>query len=736
MDEDELSRLHRSSVYLDSQAHMAKIFSKDPQSWPGAIKIQNAWRGYRARKSLPLRINESLHLGYELFVMKKRLYRRKMLVGFFKHVVFMLLLSVVVWLQLGQTIHNRHELEHTVDEMVQSLETPEGLGFNSVSEVGDAWQWVRRGLFTKIANADELNHVYVRTYNLLVGSIRLETTRVSSSSCSWPDSLPRAYRLKSIPPDCYGKGGGEDSPYGPSHDPRRYQASERHGETRYVVDLGVGPKFAALRLQELATSNFLSKNTRTLTISFLLYNHALPMLCYTRLKLFLHPTGRIEHRSLSHAVSVQAYMDQHYWVQAILEVILLLWTFFQAYGLLARLVNRFAKPPKPVGFVGGAKAASVQRRTLSLYWILGVLRVCCTFIFMMYWIVLYEDGSRDLDLSVTRHYELERVTELLSLHEKFAVITILLSLITLLEFFDVSDRLAIISRTIRQVGADLPAFFFLFIVFWFTLAFIGFLLYGHSLIEFSYYGTAINTCWDIMLGNFVFSQLEPAYDPDDWFAAVAAVCFFYSNLVLMLLLLFNMLIAIFMDAFARIKADSESKANALITYNMGPLWKDALQAGKLRLRYALLRIRGRTDVLLPWTESRWMRDTRLVAETRYAIGQRVHVVRLSTFISNLRALPTSKGEDVTAQVKLRFGHRRFIAPPKIDRPFDESTYKRMIEDDIRRVESFTGETAKIVRNLSALLESNGTDHRVAGAPCSNDTSSQVSRASSAWVSKG
>ena len=60
MDEDELSRLHRSSVYLDSQAHMAKIFSKDPQSWPGAIKIQNAWRGYRARKSLPLRINESL----------------------------------------------------------------------------------------------------------------------------------------------------------------------------------------------------------------------------------------------------------------------------------------------------------------------------------------------------------------------------------------------------------------------------------------------------------------------------------------------------------------------------------------------------------------------------------------------------------------------------------------------------------------------------------------------------
>jgi len=60
----------------------------------------------------------------------------------------------------------------------------------------------------------------------------------------------------------------------------------------------------------------------------------------------------------------------------------------------------------------------------------------------------------------------------------------------------------------------------------------------------------------------------------------------------------------------------------------------------------------------------------------------------------------------------------------------------MIEDDIRRVESFTGETAKIVRNLSALLESNGTDHRVTGAPCSNDTSSQVSRASSAGVSKG
>ena len=95
------------------------------------------------------------------------------------------------------------------------------------------------------------------------------------------------------------------------------------------------------------------------------------MLCYTRLKLFLHPTRWIEHRSLSHAVSVQAYMDQHYWVQAILEVILLLWTFFQAYGLLARLVNRFAKPPN------GQKTQNwiivIYHSTLMMKWTTGIV---------------------------------------------------------------------------------------------------------------------------------------------------------------------------------------------------------------------------------------------------------------------------------------------------------------------------------------------------------------------------
>jgi hypothetical protein len=58
-------------------------------------------------------------------------------------------------------------------------------------------------------------------------------------------------------------------------------------------------------------------------------------------------------------------------------------------------------------------------------------------------------------------------------------------------------------------------------------------------------------CWGIMLGNFVFENLESAYDPDDGTSVAIAALFYYFNVALMLLLLFNMLIAIFMDGYAR-----------------------------------------------------------------------------------------------------------------------------------------------------------------------------------------
>ena len=118
----------------------------------------------------------------------------------------------------------------------------------------------------------------------VIGSVRLETTRVTSSSCAYKHSawskIILAFRRPTLAaaetrhPACYGprEFGIADEPFGPWQDPTKW-SSELHGaEPRYVVDLGKDPTFAKKKLEELRKEQFLSLYTRRATISLTVYN--------------------------------------------------------------------------------------------------------------------------------------------------------------------------------------------------------------------------------------------------------------------------------------------------------------------------------------------------------------------------------------------------------------------------------------------------------------------------------
>eukprot|EP00966_Prymnesium_polylepis_P308204 7122198-Prymnesium_polylepis.1 len=143
-----------------------------------------------------------------------------------------------------------------------------------ITSVDDFWDWTEYALApTMVASG----RVYLRTYNQVVGSLRLQATRVSDDSCEWKmtDAFGRFKLNESKNDVCYGEILTR-KPYGPWYDPTRF-ASEN--DDTYVVDFGKDPKFAVRRLQELRENGFLSERTRTITLALTLYNNALPMVC-------------------------------------------------------------------------------------------------------------------------------------------------------------------------------------------------------------------------------------------------------------------------------------------------------------------------------------------------------------------------------------------------------------------------------------------------------------------------
>jgi len=153
-----------------------------------ALLTQKVWRGFanRARKD-QLNLNAKLHLGYELHVLELRKKRKGLFIGFLQHMSYMALLVAVFFMQHGNTVNNRYVLVETLKSYVEGLKTPSGVQFNTIGSVADVWDWTENAFFEEFAGTS--GRVYVRTYNQVIGSVGLTTTRVSDDSCEYRCAL-------------------------------------------------------------------------------------------------------------------------------------------------------------------------------------------------------------------------------------------------------------------------------------------------------------------------------------------------------------------------------------------------------------------------------------------------------------------------------------------------------------------------------------------------------------------
>jgi len=655
-----------------------KAVKHDMTEEEAAVYMQRCYAGMKVRKK-ELNLAAELSFAYELQIMELRQHRRGLVFGLAYHVVYMVLLFGAFTLQHGSSVGDRFALVRSIKGEISSITTADGTSFESMSNLDpQLWDWSD----ALVATLGGQDRVYMRTYNQVVGSMRMESMRVSSDSCAykslgWTEFIfgklrSKLWESEARHPECYGSraAGLETAPFGPNHDPTKWLSEDRGQGSSYKVDLGKDPQFAGYKLQEMRRDGFVSKSTRQVTISMAVYNNALPMLCEVKLVFEMGETGELDTFFTIEAMNPMPYANEYFWLQATLELLVLICAISHAIIEIFEMRGAVRK----LGWSQGLYSYCTD------FWnVMDWGGVALVALFYVYWVRLLFDTSRDVDLDTTEYVDLQAVALDYVTYNLLFNMILLLALFSLLRYTELDHRMALLTRSISESLGDLLPFGVLFCLFLFIFATIGYLLYGPLLYEWSTLPRAIVTAIDIMIGNYQYIALEVGVPKDNLLKNIVAVIFFYIYFFLMMLITLNIVIAILMDGYASVKEKTGSEVEERLSYNVGGLGPIVFGQSKNKKTKSPLGHK-------PWKEKRWIELLHAVMRRRESLGGIVTYGRIGAFMADLRALTglvylsPEELNDMAWQIKHVFQHRDFASPPDISKPYDEPKLEDKLEE--------------------------------------------------------
>ena len=295
------------------------------------------------------------------------------------------------------------------------------------------------------------------------------------------------------------------------------------------------------------------------------------------------------------------------------------------------------------------------------------------------WLVF--DTSRDVDLDVQSYVDLEYTANVFQLYNFAYNVIVLVSLFSMLQYTGLDDRIALVSRLIGAAIGDLVPFLFLFLSFVVVYCLSGHFLYGPVLKEWSTPFDAFVTAMDIVMGNYLYTQMEEGIDKENLGAVFIGFIFYYTFSWMMMLLLLNVVIAILMDGYATVKETTSSAVQANINKNVGPILPLILASNKFwwTVHWNRLRCQPPPENARLWSDSQWLCALKVVAKQRASSG-RASVLRVSELCHDMRRLPLSDGEDVVWQILNKFQYRYYHAPTDITNPFSEPDMEAHVKE--------------------------------------------------------
>ncbi|PNW70325.1 hypothetical protein CHLRE_17g715300v5 [Chlamydomonas reinhardtii] len=311
---------------------------------------------------------------------------------------------------------------------------------------------------------------------------------------------------------------------------------------------------------------YLDQNTRTMTAEMVTYNAPLRIFSYFYIKFYFSDGGSIKvtYRLNTARVELQnSYEDD---VRFGFEIILSIWIS------LLLLINFW-----DIGNCQKTKGNFLKYFLSGWNWVEfcsnGLLFSCM----VMWWVISSKYASkfeipirRDVyaGLSAEANFlalqsngawlneanndfeELKQLVDMFNWYFALNGINILLLIARVLKLMDFQPRLGVVTRSLWLAGPDLCHFAIVAGMVFVGYAMMGHLIFGNAIPAFATFGDAINTCFEILLGNIdVNSDLRAL----GGLQSVAGALWFWSYELLVYMVLLNFLLAIIVDAFSEVK---------------------------------------------------------------------------------------------------------------------------------------------------------------------------------------
>jgi len=247
---------------------------------------------------------------------------------------------------------------------------------------------------------------------------------------------------------------------------------------------------------------------------------------------------------------------------------------------------------------------------------------------------------------------------------------------------------------------DLVPFFGLFAIFIVIFGMVGHLLYGPVLYEWSTPEHAIMNAIDLIMGNYIFWQLDEGVNRESSLDNFVAIVYFYIYFFLMMMIVLNIIISILMDGYSSVKEATKSSVKEHLKYNVGPIFGPLFSEmfySVLRMWYVVIRKPKNQQETIAWDDDTWEPKMKAVCEMRREMGLGL-MSRVGQLILDIKALPSQADEKVSWQVKEKFQDREFRPPADLTNPFSEPDVNVMVQEVL-----FTARDES-VRNRKLLLQ--------------------------------
>lgn len=503
-------------------------------------------------------------------------------------VVFLVFLTVSCLISFGMTTSTHYYYTNAFETLLVNSEHAGGGSFGSISSVDDVWKWMEgplvNGLYpTQYYNGDPLpdSPGNVLEDSRLLGAPRLRQAKVSNTSCI--DQVPSAfaasitecyakyhladeYKLDLVPAETTGVNARtltnrtraawqwreeqETGTAGPI--PGKYSGTQYYG-SGYTINIPRNHSEAAATVQELKDLRWIDQGSRALWVDFTAYNGNINLFMSGRLFLEFPPTGGVMASYRFLTLKLIRYVTGYDYFLLALEGCFVAFTLWYTFEEVME-----AK-------VNGWKLFKMPWEVLD--WVILILSYAAIGfnIFRHFFVI----AKLETALADENDYaNFDRLAYWQSMYNTMSAFMLFFIWIKTFNFLDFNYTMTLLSRTLSACVNDIMGYLVMFGIVFIAYAQFGYLVFGPTTFGFHTFEDSTFSLLRIILGDFDFYALYKAN-------RTVGPIFFFTYVISVFFILFNVFLAIINDSYVEVKAELEHSEyeNEMGAYMSG-LWSN------------------------------------------------------------------------------------------------------------------------------------------------------------------